>query len=125
MRMAFATIGVLLLALAAIAQDATASDADIRAIRSSLLKPAPLLFTIPAPVPDLNAPTMKLGPFTILSPDTHGDVLKLQIPIGEYVMRTKRAISHAWKQHQERTIRKRVQQELRDVEAQIAANRTQ
>src|SRR5262245_8533052 len=125
MRVASASIGMLLLGSAAIAQDVTASDADVRAIRSSLLKPAPLVFTIPAPPPDLNTPTMKLGPLTILPSDTHGEILKIQIPIGDYVMRTVRATSRAWKQHQERIIRKRIQQELRDVEAQIAANRTQ
>ena len=108
-------IALLLVASAAFAQEWTPSDADLRAIRSALLKAEPvvftsLVFTNTTSIPDLNRPTT-LGLLTLVPPGTPGEGAIFTIPIGEYVMRTLRSASKAWQQHRERLIVKRAEQE--------------
>src|SRR5262249_13012452 len=122
MRISPAALCVVLLTGSAAKAQEPASDPALRSVRAALLNPGSLVFTIPPATPDLNPPPMKLGPLTVVTPQTPGEVGRISVPVGELVMRAVNATSRAWKQHQERVIRERVEREVQAIEARIAAD---
>ena len=71
-----------------------------RAQQPRLTTPTFPLWTTPAP--------KRLGMFTLLSPQTNGEVIRVGIPVGNFVMRAKHAISGAHHRRAERKARERV-----------------
>jgi hypothetical protein len=60
----------------------------------------------------LTKPT-RLGVFTLVPPQTNGEVIRLSIPVGEFATRAAHAISEARRHHSERKVDERIAHELR------------
>jgi hypothetical protein len=57
----------------------------------------------------------KLGPFTLGAPQLQGEIIRLSLPIGQYVSRGARAVAAANRRRQETAARRRVEAELESV----------
>jgi hypothetical protein len=60
-------------------------------------------------------PPTKLGIFTLVPPETKGEVIRVAIPIGELASRAARAISDARHGRAERRIDERIMRELQEL----------
>jgi hypothetical protein len=69
-------------------------------------------------VPPLVSPsTPRLGIITFLPPDTNGEMVKVNVPVGELVTRATRAVSTARRRRAERKAHKEVLRALEEFEA--------
>lgn len=55
----------------------------------------------------------RLGPFTLGTPQLQGEIIRLSLPIGEYVARGARGLAAANRRRQETAARRRVEADLR------------
>jgi hypothetical protein len=55
----------------------------------------------------------KLGPFTLGTPQLRGEIIRLSLPVGEYVSRVARGLTAANRRRQEADARSRVQADLK------------
>jgi len=54
----------------------------------------------------------RLGPFTLGTPQLRGEIVRLSLPIGEYVLRGARGLAAANRRRQETAARRRVEADL-------------
>jgi hypothetical protein len=94
---------------------ANAEQADSRAILPKPVLPRPQKLIIRAE--DLFPPThpTRLGMFTLVPPETNGEVIRVAIPIGDLASRAARAISDARQGRAERKVDERIARELQDL----------
>jgi hypothetical protein len=76
-------------------------------LRASTLQP--LGVSIFEPLPG----AAKLGPFTLGTPQLRGEIIRLSLPVGEYVSRVARGLAAANRRRQEATARRRVEADLK------------
>ena len=55
----------------------------------------------------------KLGPFTLETPQLRGEIIRLSLPVGEYVSRVARGLSATNRRRQEAAARRRVEADLK------------
>jgi hypothetical protein len=55
----------------------------------------------------------KLGPFTLGTPQLRGEIIRLSLPVGEYVSRVARGLSAANRRRQEAAARRRIEADLK------------
>jgi hypothetical protein len=55
----------------------------------------------------------KLGPFTLGTPQLRGEIIRLSLPVGEYVSRVARGLSAANRRRQKAAARRRVEADLK------------
>ena len=56
---------------------------------------------------------VKLGPFTLGTPQLRGEIIRLSLPVGEYAMRVARGLGAANRRRQERAARRQIEAELK------------
>lgn len=57
----------------------------------------------------------RIGVFTLAPPETNGEVIRLSVPVGEFVMKSVRAIADARRRAEERKVEQRIAKELREL----------
>ena len=56
---------------------------------------------------------LKLGPFTFGTPQLRGEIIRVSLPVGEYVTRGARGFAAANRRRQEKAARRRIEAELK------------
>ena len=80
-------------------------DRSLERIGLAIQQPAPLARDFQPPESDF---PRKLGDFTLVSPVLRGEVIRVSLPVGEYVMRAARGVASANRRRQEAAARRRV-----------------
>jgi hypothetical protein len=106
--MRIATASLMLVVLTAVAN---AEQADSRPKPSSPTLPPQKLIIRSEDLFPLTRPT-HLGMFTLVPPQTNGEVIRLSIPVGELATRAARSISDARRRRAERKVEERIEREL-------------
>ena len=88
---------------AALAQE---RDRSLERVGIAIQQPAPLVRAFQPPVSDF---PRKLGEFTLVSPVLRGEMVRVSLPVGEYVMRAARGVASANRRRQEAAARRRVE----------------
>jgi hypothetical protein len=124
MRIRHMACGVLLLSLfgaelsaeQAQNQSTIAPEQDVAAARE------PLHLTIPAWV-EPTPPPKRWGIFTLEPPESHGEVVRLSVPIGALIMRPVRAAGRVQRRRAEASARREVAQAIEDFNAAVEGGR--
>jgi hypothetical protein len=89
------------------------SDRSLEWITIALQQPSP--FVIGPPIGAEDFPKA-LGPFTQVQPVLRGEIIRVSLPVGEYVTRAIGAIATANRKRKETAIRRRIEVELKRLE---------
>jgi hypothetical protein len=93
-------------------------DRSLERIDAALKQPAPIVLgTLPFELDSATKtglPT-KIGPFTFVEPVLRGEFLRVQVPIGEWIMRGIDGVASANRRRKEAKIRRRVESEVRTL----------
>jgi hypothetical protein len=97
---------------------AVQDDADPKEAPRALTV-SPLSASIFEPSPG----AVKLGPFTLIGPKLPGEIIRLSLPIGDYVSRSARWLAAINRRSKEAAARRRVQADLKALAEWQLANR--
>jgi hypothetical protein len=95
---------------------ANAEQADSRAILPKPVLPPPQKLIIRAEDLFPLTPPKRLGMFTLVPPETNGEVIRVAIPVGDLASRAARAISDTRRRRTERKVDERIARELRQLD---------
>ncbi len=85
-------------------------DRSIERISLALEQPPPI---VSGPGPMHGAGPKRIGPFTLIQPTGPGEIVRVSVPIGEFVSRAFKGVAAANQRRQEAAARRRVNEELR------------
>ena len=87
-------------------------NSSLERISLALQQPPPILrggAPLDPPLPG----ALKVGPFTLETPQLRGEIIRLSLPVGEYVSRVARGLATANHRRKETAARRRVEADLK------------
>jgi hypothetical protein len=115
------TVVVLAQALLTVSLNAQQSDVRTKSLNPAIPTQQKLIVRSEALFP-LTHPT-RLGMFTMVRPETNGEVIRVAIPIGELASRAARAVSDSRHRRAERKVDERIARELQQLFVPDAVSR--
>ena len=103
---------------APLAAQRTEPPVSMESLRAALQQQSPQPSILIPTYPWVAPKTTRLGPLTLMPPDTRGEMIKVMVPVGDLVSRAARNMSNARRRSAERRAKETVSRELRDFLAQ-------
>jgi hypothetical protein len=106
-------VAAVIVALFSVSLNAQQSDVRTQSLNPAIPTPQKLIIRSEDLFP-LTHPT-RLGMFTLVPPETNGEVIRVAIPVGELASRAARAVSDARHRRAERKVDERIARELQQL----------